>query len=360
LFLCLYNSTIVFGQALVAYVRLIIDQEYQLTYCRFIAQGAVKIDGKWSYGTIILLQMMFPAVGFAGWYFFAESPYWLIQQDRTEDARKQLTKLYTPKHADFVEFELERLREEARFAAELRSAANLGGPAIWQVWKGGNQIRTFTAVFISAGQQLMGASFVLGYLTYFLQLIHVKDAFSVSAGLFVVMLCSTTAAFPLIEVFGRRKILIVPCYLLVFILLIIGIMGCIPNKTAAGYVSTAFEPQLYHYPWLTVLTGHHDVHLLVGRHLPVLPRCHRFRGGIRDRHAPSPSPDPRLHCGYGCLLRLADRLCRSIHVSLALFDEIPLRGTDTSAGSTHGPTVPTWEAKSALSSSAWAPSSLSP
>ncbi|KAK5296117.1 hypothetical protein LTR43_005144 [Exophiala xenobiotica] len=222
LFLCLYNSTIVFGQALVA----------------FVAQGAVKIDGPWSYRIIILLQMMFPAIGFAGYLFFAESPYWLIQQDRMEDARKQLIKLYTTKHADFVDFELGRLHDEARFATELKAAANLGGPAIWQVWRGGNRIRTFTAVFISAGQQLMGASFVLGYLTYFLQLIHVKNAFSVSAGLFVVMLCSTTTAFPLIEIFGRRKILIVPCFMLVFILLLIGIMGCISNTSAAGYVIT--------------------------------------------------------------------------------------------------------------------------
>jgi hypothetical protein len=259
--------------------------------------------------------MMFPAVGFAGYLFFAESPYWLIQQDRMEDARKQLIKLYTTKHADFVDFELGRLHDEARFAAELKAAANLGGPAIWQVWRGGNRIRTFTAVFISAGQQLMGASFVLGYLTYFLQLIHVKNAFSVSAGLFVVMLCSTTTAFPLIEIFGRRKILIVPCFMLVFILLLIGIMGCISNTSAAGYVSKPLESTaLFLRTDHLCPTGHHDVYILVGCSLSILPGCYRVCRGIRGRHATSQSPDSRLYRGYGCLLRLADRLYRAIHV----------------------------------------------
>jgi hypothetical protein len=183
---------------------------------------------------------MFPAAGFAGFLFFAESPYYLLKKGRVEEAQKALRKIYSSKFPEFLQLEVERLTEEARFSDALKEAANLGGPALWQCWRGGNAIRTFTAVFISAGQQLMGATFVLGYLTYFLQLIGVQDSFKFSAGLFVVMLISTTSAFPLIEVFGRRKILIVPCFVLVGILLIIGIMGCLSDTHTAGFVIVAF------------------------------------------------------------------------------------------------------------------------
>lgn len=205
----------------------------------FIGQGAVSIPGRWSYETCILLQLMFPAAGFAGYIWFAESPHYLLKKGRVEDAGKALRKIYGSKFPDFLEIEIGRLQEEVRFSAALKEAANLSGTPLWQCWRGSNAIRTATAIFISAGQQLMGATFVLGYLTYFLQLIGIADSFKFSAGLFVVMLISTTCAFPLIEVFGRRKILIVPCFMLVTILLVIGIMGCIPNQATAGHVIVA-------------------------------------------------------------------------------------------------------------------------
>ncbi|OAA54566.1 General substrate transporter [Niveomyces insectorum RCEF 264] len=224
LFLCLYNSTIVFGQALVT----------------FVGQGAVRIEGRWSYGLCILLQMMFPAVGFAGYCFFAESPHYLLKMNRVEEAKRALRKIYSSRHQAFLDIELVRLQEEVEFSAALKEAARVNGRnPLWQCWQGANAVRTATAIFISAGQQLMGASFVLGYLTYFLELIGITNSFKFSAGLFVVMLVSTTSAFFLIEVFGRRNILIAPSFILVFILLIIGIMGCIHNKTASGDVIVA-------------------------------------------------------------------------------------------------------------------------
>lgn len=48
----------------------------------------------------------------------------------------------------------------------------------------------------------------LGYITYFLALIGVSDYFAVSVVLYVVMLLSNLAAFPFIEIFGRRPLLL--------------------------------------------------------------------------------------------------------------------------------------------------------
>jgi hypothetical protein len=70
------------------------------------------------------------------------------------------------------------------------------------------QKRTFISVLPAAAQQLIGAAFVLGYITYFLSLIGIKEYFKVSVALYCVMLASNLSAFALIEVVGRRSLLL--------------------------------------------------------------------------------------------------------------------------------------------------------
>ncbi|KAK9329564.1 hypothetical protein V1520DRAFT_278984 [Lipomyces starkeyi] len=221
-FLCLYNSSIVYGQALVV----------------FISKGLVRIPGKWSFQSTILLQFLFPALGYAGYLFFAESPYWLLSRDMDDDARKALRKLYGSNYQEFRDIEFDRLSENVRFSTNLRRMANEGGLAVLKCFRGTNLKRTMTSLLAAAGQQLLGASFVLGYVTYFLELVHVENTFLVTVILFVVMIISTTSTFVLIEILGRRTLLVPATFVLTFILLLIGIMGCIPNQVAAGWVIT--------------------------------------------------------------------------------------------------------------------------
>lgn len=98
-----------------------------------------------------------------------------------------------------------------------------------------NRKRTFTAIFAASGQQMIGATFVIGYATYFLELIHVKDYFDASVALYIVMLLSSMAAFPLTETLGRRTLIVWPQFALCLLLLIIGILGCVPNQTKATW-----------------------------------------------------------------------------------------------------------------------------
>lgn len=103
-----------------------------------------------------------------------------------------------------------------------------------------NRKRTFTAIFAASGQQLIGATFVIGYATYFFELIGISDYFSASVALYVVMLVASTAAFPLTEIFGRRFLIVRPQFALCFMLLLIGILGCVPNQRAASKGVVAF------------------------------------------------------------------------------------------------------------------------
>jgi hypothetical protein len=89
--------------------------------------------------------------------------------------------------------------------------------------------RTFIAILPAAGQQLLGAAFVLGksgfgsklliflpnwltanqgYVTYFLSLIGVTKYFTVSVVLYVVMLLSSLSGFYFVEAAGRRILLV--------------------------------------------------------------------------------------------------------------------------------------------------------
>lgn len=82
---------------------------------------------------------------------------------------------------------------------------------------------------------MIGATFVIGYATYFFELIGIKDYFRASVALYVVMLLASTAAFPLTEIYGRRFLIVGPQFMLCFMLLIIGILGCVPNRGQASW-----------------------------------------------------------------------------------------------------------------------------
>lgn len=83
-----------------------------------------------------------------------------------------------------------------------------------------------------AGQQMIGSAFVLTYITYFLELIGVTNYFLVSLILYIVMLISNISAFFVVEVSGRRKLLVPGMIILTLICLVMGIMGCLTSKAA--------------------------------------------------------------------------------------------------------------------------------
>jgi len=98
-----------------------------------------------------------------------------------------------------------RIQSNVIASEEVKRAAQNNGPLVLQCLQGSNLKRTMIASLLAAAQQLIGAAFVLGYVTYFLSLIGVTDYFTVSVILYVVMLLSNLSAFFLIEFVGRRN-----------------------------------------------------------------------------------------------------------------------------------------------------------
>ncbi|CAK7228045.1 hypothetical protein SEUCBS140593_006783 [Sporothrix eucalyptigena] len=220
LFLCVNNCSIVFGQFILA----------------LVAYGAQKIEGRWSYEVVILVQFAFVFALLVVYPFFPESPYHLLKNNNEARARQMLQRIHGSGDQGLIDAEVIRMNEGIAVARNLEEQANLHGPLILQCFKGNNLKRTLIAMLAVASQQLIGASFVLGYITYFLDLIGVSNYFTVSVVLYVIMLLSNLTAFPFIEIFGRRPLLLFGMLGLTAVLLLMGIMGFVKTSGAVWVV----------------------------------------------------------------------------------------------------------------------------
>ncbi|PMD60991.1 general substrate transporter [Hyaloscypha bicolor E] len=190
---------------------------------RFINEPPRTTKGQPLIGAVILI-VIYP------WY--PESPYFLIKKGRMEQARKSLNKIHGSEDQTLIEAELARITDVVQFSDAIQEAAAAKGSLLAQCFQGPNLKRTLIATLPAAGQQLIGAAFVLGYVTYFLSLIGVKEYFTVSVVLYVVMLLSNFTAFVAIEKAGRRALLVPGIIALTLILLVMGICGCFTTSPA--------------------------------------------------------------------------------------------------------------------------------
>ncbi|KAF4472548.1 Hexose transporter [Fusarium albosuccineum] len=223
-FLCFFNTSIVLGQFLIV----------------LISYGASFIEGKWQWWTVVVSMYFFPATLLLLYPWFPESPHWLIRENKKEKARQSLERMYGKTKQQLIDHELNRLEEDVRMNTEVQ--ANLEGPRYTifgievgqelECFRGTNLKRSITAMFASSGQQLIGATFAIGYTTYFFELIGIKQYFLASCMMYVVMLISTGAAFHMIEVVGRRTLIVPALFILSAILLAMGIAGCFESTAA--------------------------------------------------------------------------------------------------------------------------------
>lgn len=145
---------------------------------------------------------------------------------------------------EFFDIEVKRLQEDVRVGQELTGTDNASKPIFGFIpspagelrcFEKAHRKRTLTAICAASAQQVIGASFVIGNATYFLDLIGIQEYFNASVALYVVMLVASAAAFPLSEIIGRRTLIVPSQFVLCFFLLMIGIMGCIPDQKKAGW-----------------------------------------------------------------------------------------------------------------------------
>lgn len=166
-FLCFINGSIVLGQFILSYV---LQESYlscglqntESSPTSLAAYGAQKIEGMWSYQTLIILQFVFVTILACGYPFYPESPYWCLKTGKDEKARKCLNRMHGSSNQALINAEVIRIREEVRVSEEMKAHAAQTGPPLLQCFKGTNLRRTLIACLPAAAQQFIGAAFVLG------------------------------------------------------------------------------------------------------------------------------------------------------------------------------------------------------
>lgn len=161
-------------------------------------------DDQWSYRTTLILQFVIPVVLISAGLVLPESPRWLIEKGKTDEARKVLSFLrgkLAPPH--IVEEELDLL---VRAEAEQRQ---MHAATSWlDCFRGSNLRRTLIGTGVQSLQQAQGSSFVLGFIVVFLKAIGVKqNSLEITVLLVFVNCMGASLAFYLVDKFGRRQCL---------------------------------------------------------------------------------------------------------------------------------------------------------
>jgi sugar porter (SP) family MFS transporter len=177
----------------------------------------------------LLIQEVFLTIGLP---FAPESPWYLVRQDRLDEARVTLTSLYGSE--DEVNIKLaaiEQTVQEDRLAKESK----------WiDCFQGTNLIRTLISMGAFACQHFAGIIFVLGYSTYFFQLagLNTSKSFDLGVGVTACGLAGNLLSWVVVNGYGRRKVFVQGMFALTGLLLLIGIMDVVPTG-AAKWVQAA-------------------------------------------------------------------------------------------------------------------------
>ncbi|KAF5585527.1 monosaccharide transporter [Fusarium pseudoanthophilum] len=167
---------------------------------------SVGVDGPAAFRIAWGVQAVPGFILLAGLFFFPESPRWLAQHDRWEEAHYNLAHLHAGGDLDSpaVIAEMEEVREAVRIARESKDIGYLGlfAPGVWK--------RTVVGVSVQIWQQLLGGNVMLYYLVYIFRMAGMTGNTALTSSIiqYVIFLVTTGIVLPYIDRLGRRPLLI--------------------------------------------------------------------------------------------------------------------------------------------------------
>ncbi|RKL33036.1 High-affinity glucose transporter [Fusarium oxysporum] len=181
--------------------------EWGILIMYLISYGcSVGVDGPAAFRIAWGVQAVPGFILLAGLFFFPESPRWLAQHDRWEEAHYNLAHLHAGGDLDspLVIAEMEEVREAVRIARESKDIGYLGlfAPGVWK--------RTVVGVSVQIWQQLLGGNVMLYYLVYIFNMAGMTGNTALTSSIiqYVIFLVTTGVVLPYIDRLGRRPLLI--------------------------------------------------------------------------------------------------------------------------------------------------------
>ncbi|KAH7131317.1 maltose permease [Dactylonectria macrodidyma] len=187
-----------------------------------VLEGTTRIDGPWSWKTAVVTQFApaaFCLIVFIP--FVPESPYFLVSKGRIEEARASISRLRRGEPDVDIDEQV-RIMEET-LAHERQEKAQES--SYLECFQGTNLRRTMLACLPIISQLFFGYPLCGNYLTYFLTLSGVNDAFLITVISVVCSLLAASFAFFLIERLGRRPQLLGGMYGMLVCLLVVSLLG---------------------------------------------------------------------------------------------------------------------------------------
>ncbi|KAI0155412.1 sugar transporter [Hypoxylon sp. FL1284] len=198
-----------------------------------VIMGNLWRTDEWAYRIPYALQWMWPLPLIIGILFAPESPWWLVRKGRLEDAKRSLLRLTSlDRETDFDADETVAMMVHTS-ALEQKITR---GASYLDCFKGVDRRRTEIVCMCWAIQNLSGNSFS-NYSTYFLQRAGLDDnkAYSFALGQYAINCVGVLGAWTLITLgIGRRTLYLYGLAGLFIMLLILGLLGLAPDRTAAS------------------------------------------------------------------------------------------------------------------------------
>ncbi|KAK9480890.1 general substrate transporter [Lipomyces japonicus] len=173
----------------------------------YISYGCTFLNGPESFRLAWGLQMVPGALLFSTLLVFPESPRWLASHDRWEEAVEVIRHVQgdgSNNDSDDVKLEIQEIQEAVRID---RLSADV---TLWDLFKKGSRLRTFTGSMVQIWQQLTGMNVMMYYVVYtFAMAGYQGNAGLVSSSIqYVINVVMTVPALLFIDSWGRRPLLI--------------------------------------------------------------------------------------------------------------------------------------------------------
>ncbi|CAK7235885.1 Plasma membrane low glucose sensor [Sporothrix bragantina] len=193
-----------------------------------INKGTAYRSDSGSYRIPVAVQIFFGLLLAGGMIFLPETPRYLAQVNKIEEAKASLSFLHgLPVDHSVVQEELREIVTNL----EIERAKGGGYLACWQppFLK-----RQATGCALQALQQLSGINFIIYYGTKFFNTIGIADAYTTTIIINVVALVSTVPGLYLVETIGRRKLLLAGAAGMALMQLIVAVIGVTISSDAAN------------------------------------------------------------------------------------------------------------------------------
>ncbi|MCJ1396874.1 hypothetical protein MMC11_000064 [Xylographa trunciseda] len=219
-YLVFLNSSIVYGQLFLA----------------LSAKWSAGLQGNACWLTLIGMQWIFPVATIALMPWYPESPYWILSKyNDLPRTHRELTRLYGKQNEALIERRFKELQVEVAVITNMSQEVT-----IRDCLRGSNWSRTCLTFLCGSTQQVIGTSFIFGYIGYWASLIGIQQPFDVSIGVFVLGFVGNSIAFYTIERIGRRPLIVHGLLLMWILLLLIGGLGFADKDHGALSAVTAF------------------------------------------------------------------------------------------------------------------------